>query len=415
MWMEATCVWVAQYQRLWARMERAIDNALMAAAAPVPQTRTPAPPAALAANRRRWHVAPPCFARDVLLPFVLTRLALSTVGAWAAGGDLQAAWAGWDAGWYMSIARHGYGFSVADQSNTAFAPLLPLLMHLGGLVLGAPDSQPLLMTSGIVASNLALLIALGYLVALVRLDFDPAIARRAALYALVFPSTLFLSAVYPHALFLAAAIASFYYARLGRWWLAGLLGGVAGLTRLQGSLIVLPLAYEYLAACRFDLRRLKPEALGLLLAPLGTLAFAALLWLQVGDPLAMLSAGGAWGRHPSLPWEPLLAFASQPIGAHGSVRSPLDLAFTLLLIGLVGLSWARVPRSLALFATLFLLVTLSSGLLVSSMRYGLELFPIFITLAVSGRFRVFHYAYLAAAGYLALRFMSEFAQGGWVA
>jgi hypothetical protein len=63
----------------------------------------------------------------------------------------------------------------------------------------------------------------------------------------------------------------------------------------------------------------------------------------------------------------------------------------------------------------FLLVTLSSGLLVSSMRYGLELFPIFGALAVSGRYRVFHFAYVLTAGYLALRFMSEFAQSVWVA
>ena len=60
-------------------------------------------------------------------------------------------------------------------------------------------------------------------------------------------------------------------------------------------------------------------------------------------------------------------------------------------------------------------MVLSWGLLVSSTRYGLELFPIFITLAVSGRFRAFHYACLAVAGYLALRFMSEFAHAAWVA
>jgi hypothetical protein len=49
------------------------------------------------------------------------------------------------------------------------------------------------------------------------------------------------------------------------------------------------------------------------------------------------------------------------------------------------------------------------------MRYGLDLFPIFIVLAISGRYRVFHYACLAAGGYMALRFMSQFAQSAWVA
>ena len=115
------------------------------------------------------------------------------------------------------------------------------------------------------------------------------------------------------------------------------------------------------------------------------------------------------------PWQPLLEFAYEPWGPHGSGRSPLDLAFTLLLIGLVALCWVRLRRSLALLATLFLLISLSSGLLVSSMRYGLELFPIFIALAVSGRFRAFHLAFVALSSYLALRFMVQFASGIWVA
>src|SRR5205823_1470761 len=122
-----------------------------------------------------------------------------------------------------------------------------------------------------------------------------------------------------------------------------------------------------------------------------------------------------WGRQLSAPWEPLLAYVNQGWTPHGDDRSPLDLAFTLLLIALVSLTWARVRRSLAVFASVFLLISLSSGLLVSSMRYGLELFPVFIALAISGRYRVFHYAYLTVAGYLALRFMSEFAQSVWVA
>jgi type VI protein secretion system component VasF len=49
------------------------------------------------------------------------------------------------------------------------------------------------------------------------------------------------------------------------------------------------------------------------------------------------------------------------------------------------------------------------------MRYGLELFPMCMALAVSGRYRVFHYAYVAMSFYLALRFMTEFAQSVWVA
>jgi hypothetical protein len=354
------------------------------------------------------------FGRDVLAYFVATRLALTAVGLAASSHGWLAIWSDWDAGWYLSIARDGYSYHLGEQSNVAFAPGLPLLMHLGGM-LARNDSDPVYTAAGLIVTNLALLVALGYLVALVRLDFDKATASRAALYALVFPSTLFLSAVYPHALFLAAAIPAFYYARQGRWWLAGLLGSLAGVARLQGIVIVVPLLYEYLAARHFELRRVRLDVLGLALVPLGWLSFAAYLLILFGDPRTLLEAGSAWGRHLSPPWEALLSFWTQGVGAHGTDRSPLDLAFTLFLIGLVALTWSRLRVSLALSATLFLLIMLSSGLLVSSMRYGLELFPIFIALAISSRHRMFHVAYVVVAGYLALRFMSEFANSIWVA
>ena len=347
--------------------------------------------------------------------FVLTRLALMAVAltaAWSRGW--LAIWSDWDAGWYLSIARNGYSYQPGEQSNVAFAPGLPLLMRLGSVLTGS-DSDPVYIAAGLIATNVALLIAVGYLVALVRLDFDGATARRTGLYALVFPSTLFLSAVYPHALFLAAAIPAFYYARLGRWWLAGLLGCLAGLARLQGVLIVVPLLYEYLAARRFDLRRVRVDVLALALVPVGWLAFVLYLVVLLGDPRAIVAGGSAWGRQLSPPWDAVVTFFSQPAGAHGSDHSPLDLAFTLFLTALVVLTWSRLRASLALSATLFLLVMLSSGLLLSSMRYGLELFPIFIALAISGRYRPFHIAYVVVAGYLALRFMSEFARGIWVA
>jgi len=358
---------------------------------------------------------PAWFCGDVLVPFAVSRLGLTLVGLFVSAGNWLGIWSGWDGGWYLSIARNGYVQHATEQSNTAFAPALPLVMHLVGVLVGDEANSTVILIGGFVAVNAALLIALGYLVALTRLDFDAGTARRAALYALVFPSTLFLSAVYPHAFFLAGAVPAFYYARRGRWWLAGAFAALAVLSRVQGLLILLPLALEYLAQRRFDLRRIKPDAGGLLLPVVAVLAYATLMFVQVGDALAMLHAAATWGREPSAPWDTILSFITKPVGEHGSDRSPLDLAFTFLLVALVVVSWARLRRSLALFSATFLLFSLSSGLLVSSMRYGLELFPVFIALAISGRYRAFHFAYLAIAGYLALRFMSEFAQGLWVA
>jgi hypothetical protein len=354
------------------------------------------------------------FARQVVLPWALTRLALSAVGLAASSRDWLAIWSNWDAGWYLRIAQEGYSYRPGEQSSVASAPGLPLLMHLGGLLAGSLDRRTLLI-AGLVVTNLGLLIALGYLDALVRLDFPEPVASRAVRYLLVWPSTLFLSAVYPHALFLAAAIAAMYYARRGRWWWAGALGGLAALMRTNGALLLVPLAYDYLASHDFGVRRMGTAAFGLGLVPLGWLLYGTYLFALVGDPLLMFSASGAWMRHVEPPWATLAAFLAQPLGAHGSNSSPLDLAFTLLLGALVGLCWWRLRPGLALLATVFFVAMLSTGLLVGSMRYGLELFPVFIVLAISSRHRLFDYAYTGIAGYLALRFMAQFAQGVWIA
>ena len=66
---------------------------------------------------------------------------------------------------------------------------------------------------------------------LVEEDFDQERAYRTVLYLSVFPTSFFLAAAYNESLFLCFSLLSFYEMRHGRWWLAGLFGFLAGLTR----------------------------------------------------------------------------------------------------------------------------------------------------------------------------------------
>ena len=366
--------------------------------------------------------------RPVAGPFILTRVVLAIVGmvtvalvprfegtgnVWLTSQPWLNIWSIWDSRWYLSIARDGYSYAGNQESNAAFAPGLPLLMHAICAAIGRSDDEAYLM-AGFLITNAALLVALAYLVRLVRLDFDHSTAARAALYLLVFPSSFFLSAVYPHSLFLALSIASFYYARQGRWWLAGVLGCLTGLTRLQGCALVIPIAYEYLRQHGFRWTRLRRDVLSLSLIPVGLLAFAAYLFAVTGEPLAALKAGAAWDRRLTWPWDVLGPFLANPLADHASGTATDFLVIVLLLV-VVGLSWRRIPSSLALFTTVFTLVIVSSGILFSSVRYVLELFPIFITLARLGERPLFHRAYLGLACLNGLRLMSLFALGAWIA
>ena len=44
-------------------------------------------------------------------------------------GPLARAWARWDSGWYVSIARNGYTYGAGNQSPVAFFPGYPLTIR----------------------------------------------------------------------------------------------------------------------------------------------------------------------------------------------------------------------------------------------------------------------------------------------
>src|SRR5260370_36174952 len=62
---------------------------------------------------------------------------------------------------------------------------------------------------------------------------------------MVLEMSVYVSAVYAEALFMALVNRCIYYARMQRWWLAGFLGGLAALTRPQGVLMVIVVGWEY--------------------------------------------------------------------------------------------------------------------------------------------------------------------------
>ena len=206
----------------------------------------------------------------------------------------------WDSEWYLDIAKHGYHYEPGSgrHSNTAFFPLYPSIMAMVSKLTDGRDVSFLM--GGLAISNLSLLLALGFLGTLVRLDFDDEIAKRTILYVLVFPSTCFFSAVYTESLFLAGAIAALYNARKGRWWFAGLAGSAATLTRPPGVLIFAPLALEYLHQRQFKLRNVRTDALALTLVPLAIcLHFCYLRW-KLDNFWIFLQTERDWGRSLSM-------------------------------------------------------------------------------------------------------------------
>jgi hypothetical protein len=354
-------------------------------------------------------------ARAVIVPFLLTRALVVAVAlaatafvplsavcrnaCHASSIPLLDVASRWDADPYLVIARDGYHADA--PSHVAYFPLYPFLMRIAAGLFGGDDAY---LAAGVVISNLALFAAVVYLARSVMLDHDTPTATRSAVYLLVFPTTVFLSAVYAESLFLALAIAATYHARRREWLLAGALAALAALTRPFGAVVALPLAMEALR---------RPVAIrGLaatLLAPATFFAWLAVLWLITGDPRALLTAQAQWGTRPGLS---LQVFADLFDPAVYSFPY-FVLAFTVFIGALVVISWRVLRPSLAAFGTVVFLVAISTGSLTSAPRYYLAVFPAFIALAVIapawlGRM------YVAASVAIGALLTAMFAQWYWI-
>jgi hypothetical protein len=353
-----------------------------------------------------------------LLPLLNSNPLLPPVGLNTHFPDtLWLMWRHFDAGFYVDIAEHGYwaASTLHTASNWIFLPLYPMLIYPLGHFLGASDSA--FDIAGIIVANGAGLVAISYLYLLVRREFDSRIAFRTVIYLAVFPTSFYLSAVYPESVFLACAIASIYYARQRRWWLAGICGAFASLARIQGFLLVVPVASEYWQVLsdrysplpdmkgmtlsqktyRWLYSRLRGPSLAareirnwfnflaVALIPLGLVPFLVYSKIKTGDFFATIHNHHAgWGRYLEYPWQ-LLANAF----SHPRPPDAMDWNFWLLniivIIGFLGFtlwSWRRLPMIYTLYMTVMVLMPLTTASMNSISRYYLVIFPALMLLAL---------------------------------
>ena len=351
---------------------------------------------------------------SLVAPFVFTRLLLVCVGlaaifllpkARADGWNLPTGsvaidmWSHFDGRWYLDIAENGYRLIPGQQCNVAFAPLYPMLMRIGGLMAGGSDAAFLI--AGIVISNLALIVALGYMMALLRLEgYDQTIAARAAWYVLIFPTSFFLSAVYPMSLFMALCAAAFYHARKEQWWIVGPLAALAALSRPDGVLLSAALAVEYFQQRGFSLHR---DALSLAAGPAALLAWMAFQWRRFGDPLIFLAVQKQWDYCPIT------------TVIHSS-HAALQLGLPALLGVMSLLAIRRLRPCLTVFAIAMFAVMLSASRFWSITRFVVVLFPAFMVLAIVGRrWRIVDLLYTFISAPLSAFLMTRFALNLWVA
>ena len=310
-------------------------------------------------------------------------------------------WARWDSDWFLRIAEHGYSW---PSSTPAFFPLYPAIVGALGRVLGGHY-----VVAGVAVALAACAASFVLLYAIGERLLGEAGARRAVVYLAVFPTTLYLGAVYSESLFLALALATFVLAERGRLGLAGLTVGLALLTRAQGAALLPALAlFAHQAGGR--------RHYATLLIPAGIFAaYPLALWLAIDRPFAFLDAQKTvWDRELS------------PLGPLGGLVDALragdllELAFALPMLVLAVVAWRRFGAAYGSYAIGALLIPMAYpsarlGGLYSFPRLCLVAFPCLLALAAVTEARWARTATLAVLTTTLAVFVVRWSLWHWVA
>ena len=334
-------------------------------------------------------------------------------------------WARWDSDFFLRIAQNGY-----DDASAAFHPLYPAVVAGLGRVFGGHY-----ILAGLVVSLLAgaASFVLLYQLAERRLGADG--GRRSVLYLALFPMALFFQAVYSESLFLFFVLAAFVLAERNSFAAAGLVTGLAILTRAAG-LALLPALAILAWRNRDRVRALGGLALAIPVAAI----YPLVLWQQLDDPFAFTDAQDRWHRHFSRAgpfgglWDGLVAgwhgleqfvvghgtHVAGVSARHAAAENLQAAVFLLLFLALTVVAWRRFGAPYGLYAAVSLAIPLSYPSsrwpLLSLPRFGLVIFPFFLALAAltNGRPRAHAAVVGCSATFLGIA-VAQWALWQWVA
>lgn len=313
--------------------------------------------------------------------------------------------AAWDSAWYLDIAQRGYVFREDAQSSVAFFPLYPLLIRAIASCFGG--SERAFWVSAILLSYVSFFGALVLLHRLTeRLLNDRDAARRAVLYAAVFPFSFPFTRIYTESLFLLLSVAAVWCAATSRWSFAGMCGALATVTRPNGILLAAPLLLMALQApwtWPVFVRRVLP----LLALPAALALYCTYVHALSGDPLGWLNAQAHWGYSiGNPPWATIQRTLEnvEALGLYGYLARSEGALFAsshavigLAVIALTPSIFRRLGVAMGCYVALGILIPFTGNALEGIGRYAATLFPLFIYLGGAVRSQRIHEAILVGS------------------
>ena len=317
-------------------------------------------------------------------------------------------WKQWDAAHFLRLAEFGY--TAADKFKAWFYPLYPWCVRFCSYLCG----------DYLLASFLVSAVALFFVVVMLRrlavFEWNAKIGLRSTWFFLIFPTAFYLHIGYTESLFLAFTIGAIFAARKERWWLAGLLGAFAWMTRANGIVLLPTLAIEA-GSQWFRDRRWRWQWLWIAIVPLGFAVYLLLNWRISGDPFAFLSLRQQlFHMHFSWPWNGIAdAFRNlRRTPNEAEIVGTQELIFTGLGLVCAVVSWTRLRPIYAIWITANWVLLVCVSFIESMPRYAVTMFPIFFLFAFVTENRFWKMVITVWSILFFALFSGLFARGWWV-
>jgi Gpi18-like mannosyltransferase len=272
-----------------------------------------------------------------------------------------------------SAIETNFQFPLPAEYYTAHFPLFPLLIKLFGIVTNYPYAM-------LITTLLSSILAIYFFQKLISEYVDRKDVIFLTFLFAIFPARWLIvrSTGSADPLFVGSIIASIYYFRSKKYWLAGLWGLVAQLTKSPGILLfvsyaiylVLPIAKEKIEATSKWLQNLNfRKTYPILLIPLGILIVFTVYYFTQGSFWAYFHSGD--NIHLFFPPFQIFNYSAPWVGTFW-----LEEIIFIYMIGAVGVYrlFAKKEYEIAVFSAVFFALTLFIAHR-DIMRYSLPLMP----------------------------------------
>jgi Gpi18-like mannosyltransferase len=293
-----------------------------------------------------------------------------------------------------------FQFPLPTEYYTAHFPLFPILIKFFGMVTNYPYAM-------LIVTILSSILAIYFFMKLI----SQYVERKDVLFLTflfsIFPARWLIvrSVGSADPLFVAAIIASLFYFKNKRFWLAGIWGAVAQLTKSPGILLFASYAtyfvYDYIKNHKFSIKKYIP----ILLIPVGLIAVFGFYLIVQGDFWAYFKSGD--NIHLFFPPFQIFNYAASWVGTFW-----LEEVIFIYLIGAIGVYklFQKKEFELGIFSVIFFVLSLFIAHR-DLMRYSLPLMPLlfvaFSDMLVKKEFKIGLLVIIIPIYFYSLAFISQ--------